>query len=292
MDLSGSDFVYQPDNLQDVVRYRVEQEVSIKLNKIPVNNTIVKTDYTVKHNHNEPLFYSVYVDDHISKTSPDAHQTLLDIVKEIDIIKSNVDLLINADTGRPEVLKNHHVIIDEWNIFKENFFKKNEFIRAKETRQGIQDFMSVFDEQIHSHEQLIAGLGSQIFFDTFFNYYLVHTQGFESDSGMNYHSQLFKDIITPLVVSQKIIQENPKTVTIRKTGVPKGNINVAKIKEQYDERYKPVIDYQFSEYQVKYDAQIEFNTARNHIEYADIRMNECIRNNVEMDIHCRIWRIQ
>ncbi|EAM6612859.1 hypothetical protein WEV50_004263 [Salmonella enterica] len=290
---SESDITQQSRSLTDIVRYRVEQEVSIRLNRIPVNNTIVKTDYTVKHNYNEPLFYSVHVDDHISKISPNAHQDLLDIMKSVDIIKSNVDLLINASTGKPETIKNHDVIINKWNIFKENFLKENEFIRAKVTRQNIQDFVSVFDEQINSCEQLLIGLDSQIFFNTFFDYFLVNMQTFESNLTMNYHSQLFKGIVTPLIVNQKILRETSEKVLIRKmsTSVSESNINIGEIKKQYNERYKPIIDYQFSEYQVNYDAQIEFNTIEKNIEYADIQMNESVINNVEMDIRCRIWRI-
>ncbi|ELX5274426.1 hypothetical protein QKY57_004266 [Salmonella enterica] len=290
---SESDITQQSRSLTDIVRYRVEQEVSIRLNRIPVNNTIVKTDYTVKHNYNEPLFYSVHVDDHISKISPNAHQDLLDIMKSVDIIKSNVDLLINASTGKPETIKNHDVIINKWNIFKENFLKENEFIRAKVTRQNIQDFVSVFDEQINSCEQLLIGLDSQIFFNTFFDYFLVNMQTFESNLTMNYHSQLFKGIVTPLIVNQKILRETSEKVLIRKmsTSVSESNINIGEIKKQYNERYKPIIDYQFSEYQVNYDAQIEFNKIEKNIEYADIQMNESVINNVEMDIRCRIWRI-
>ncbi|EJM4181754.1 hypothetical protein NOJ95_004353, partial [Salmonella enterica] len=232
---SESDITQQSRSLTDIVRYRVEQEVSIRLNRIPVNNTIVKTDYTVKHNYNEPLFYSVHVDDHISKISPNAHQDLLDIMKSVDIIKSNVDLLINASTGKPETIKNHDVIINKWNIFKENFLKENEFIRAKVTRQNIQDFVSVFDEQINSCEQLLIGLDSQIFFNTFFDYFLVNMQTFESNLTMNYHSQLFKGIVTPLIVNQKILRETSEKVLIRKmsTSVSESNINIGEIKKQY-----------------------------------------------------------
>ncbi|EMV7406930.1 TPA: hypothetical protein ACJJXJ_004485 [Enterobacter soli] len=291
---SKSDITQQSRSLTDIVRYRVEQEVSIKLNRIPVNNTIVKTDYTVKHNHNKPLFYSVHVDDHISKISPNGHQNLLDIVKGVDIIKSNVELLINSSTGKPETLKNHDAIVNEWNIFKTNYLKKNEFIRAKMTQQNIQDFVSAFDEQIHSSHQLLTGLDNQIFFNTFFDYFLVNMQAFESDLTMNYHSQLFKGIATPLTVNQKILQETPEKVLISKTtsAASKNNTSIDEIKKQYNKKYKPIIDYNFSEYQVNYDAQIEFNTTEKHIEYADIQMSECVMNNVEMDNRCRIWRIQ
>ncbi|EIC5054193.1 hypothetical protein K9Z21_004523, partial [Salmonella enterica] len=139
-----------------------------------------------------------------------------------------VDLLINASTGKPETIKNHDVIINKWNIFKENFLKENEFIRAKVTRQNIQDFVSVFDEQINSCEQLLIGLDSQIFFNTFFDYFLVNMQTFESNLTMNYHSQLFKGIVTPLIVNQKILRETSEKVLIRKmsTSVSESNINI------------------------------------------------------------------
>lgn len=162
------------------------------------------------------------------------------------------------------------------------------------TQQNIQDFVSAFDEQIHSGHQLLAGLDNQIFFNTFFDYFLVNMQAFESDLTMNYNSQLFQGIATPLTVNQKILRETPEKVLISKTILPvsENSISIGEIKKQYNKKYKPIIDYQFSEYQVSYDSQIEFNTTEKHIEYADIQMSECVMNNVEMDIRCRIWRIQ
>lgn len=292
MVLNESNLIHQANNLHDVARYRVEQEVSIKLNRTPVNNTTVKTDYTVKRDVQNPLFYSVRVDEHISKITPNAHQPVLDVVKQVDIIKSNVDVLINYHTGKPEIITNHQSIIFEWMAFKEEYLKKYDFIRAEATRQNALDFLSVFDGQINSHDQLVSGLNSQVFFDTFFDYFLVpHPQGFESDLTIHYHSLLFQNVVTPLVVNQKIIRETPETVLFRKTGIPKDDIDIDRIKKQYDEQYRPVIDYQFSEYQSGYDATIEFNTDKKYIEYADIKMSESVKNNIEMNINSRIWRI-
>ncbi len=292
MVLNKNKLTYPAEELHDVARYRVEQDVSIKINKIPINNTTVKTDYTVSYNRGNNLFYSVHVDDHIAKMSPDGHQGFLNIVKEIDVIKSNMDLLINSDTGKPKALANHQQIINKWNVFKEDFSKKNELIRAIETQQAIQNMLSVFDEQINSYDSLMAGIENQIFFNTFFDYYLVHSQKFESDLTMRYRSQLFEDVITTLAVSQKIIQETPEIVSISKFGTPKGTVDIESILRQYNEKYRPIIDYQFSEYNIKYNAQIGFNTIMNCIEYAEIHMGECVNNNVEMDIFCHIRRIQ
>ncbi|OAT26515.1 hypothetical protein M976_02672 [Buttiauxella ferragutiae ATCC 51602] len=292
MILNNNDLTHPYDSIKNINTYRVEQEISIKLNSTPVNNTTIKTDYAVMHNDDEPLFYSVRVNDHISKISPDSHQPLLDVVKEIDIIKNNVDFLINARTGKLEILKNHQTIINKWDLFKEEFLKKHEFIRAKEKKQDYLDFVSVFDEQINSCEQLIICLDNQIFFTTLFDYFLVNYEKFESEFTMNYNSQLFNNIVTPLLVSQRIIRETPTTVLLRKIGMPEGIVNTEEIRNQYNEKYRGIIDYQFSEYQVSYDAEIEFNTEMKYLEYADIRMNECVKNNLEMDISCRIRRVK
>jgi hypothetical protein len=278
------------DSLPCITKYRVEQEIAIKLNDIPVNSTQVKTDYTITHTENEPQLYSVHVDDYISKISPDSHQPLLDVVKEIDRLKSNVDVWIHPSTGKPVSIMNHQQIITEWQTYKKEFLKKNEFIRAEEVKQQLINFVTAFDEQICSHEQLVSNLDTQLFFTTFFDHFLVRTQNFESDVLMDFNSQLFTNVVTPLTVTQKIVQESPESVVVRKTGKPTGFIDVDEIERQYNQKYKPSLDYQFSTYSVEYDSQVEFNTVGKYLEYADIRMRERVESNVELDISCRIRR--
>jgi hypothetical protein len=287
----SSDAVITTNNsLLRITKYRVEQEIAIKLNDIPVNSTQVKTDYTLSHSEHEPLLYFVHVDDYISKISPDSHQPLLDVVKEIDRIKSNVALWIHPSTGKPVSIMNHQQIITEWQSYKEEFLKKNEFIRAEEVKQHINNFISAFDDQIHSHEQLVSNLDTQLFFTTYFDHLLVRGQNFESDVLMDFHSQLFEKVVTPLTVTQKIVQESPESIVVRKTAKPAGFIDVGEIERQYNQKYKPSIDYKFSTYSMEYDSQIEFNTAGKYLEYADIRMRERVESNVELDISCRIRR--
>lgn len=278
------------DSLPCITKYRVEQEIAIKLNDIPVNSTQVKTDYSITHAENEPLLYSVHVDDYISKISPDSHQPLLDVVKEIDRLKSNVDVWIHPSTGKPVSIMNHQQIITEWQTYKKEFLKKNEFIRAEEVKQQLINFVSAFDEQICSHEQLVSNLDAQLFFTTFFDHFLVRTQNFERDVLMDFNSQLFTNVVTPLTVTQKIVQESLESVVVRKTGIPTGFIDVDEIERQYNQKYKPSLDYQFSTYSVEYDSQVEFNTVGKYLEYADIRMRERVESNVELDISCRIRR--
>lgn len=278
------------DSLTCITKYRVEQEIAIKLNDIPVNSTQVKTDYTITHSEHESLLYFVHVDDYITKISPDSHQPLLDVVKEIDRLKSNVAMWIHPSTGKPVSIMNHQHIITEWQEYKKEFLKKNEFIRAEEVKQHVINFITAFDEQIRSHEQLVSNLDAQIFFTTFFDHFLVRTQNFERDVLMNFNSQLFEKVVTSLTVTQKIVQESPESVVVRKTGKPTGFIDVAEIERQYDQKYKPSLDYQFSTYSVEYDSQVEFNTVGKYLEYADIRMRERVESNVELDISCRIRR--
>lgn len=275
-----------------VNRYRTEQNVSIKLNRIPITHTESKIDYTITQNkHKSPFCYRIQVDDHISKISPDAHQEVLNIVSDIEAIKCNVELLIDPLTGKIDHIENHTDIYLAWQQYKKSFIERFEFVRADETKKNIAAFVTAYDEQIKNIPQLISGLENQLFFNTFFDNYLIGNTNFETVGLLNFRSQLFENIITPMQLTKRIVKESPDIVVVRKTGLPTGMIDNAEIERQYNEKYQPVIDYHFSKYEAEYDAQLAINTQQNCLEYAEIRMNEFVKNNVELAIVCQIRRI-
>lgn len=275
-----------------VNRYRTEQNVSIKLNRIPITHTESKIDYTITQNkHKSPFCYRIQIDDFIAKISPDAHQELLDIISGIEAIKSNVELLIDPLTGKISHIENHTDIYLAWQQYKKSFLERYEFVRANEARKNIAAFAAAYEEQIKSVPQLISGLENQLFFNTYFDNYLIGNTNFETIRVLNFRSQLFENIITPMQITEKIVKESPDIVVVHKTGAPTGMIDNAEIERQYNEKYQPVIDYHFSKYEAEFDAQLAINTQQNCLEYAEIRMNEFVKNNVELAIVCQVRRI-
>lgn len=275
-----------------VNRYRTEQNVSIKLNQIPITHTESKIDYTITQNKlKSPFCYRIQVDDHIAKISPNAHQELLDIISDIEVIKCNVELLIDPLTGKINHIENHKDIYLAWQQYKKSFLERYEFVRADEARKSIATFVATFDEQIKSVPQLISGMENQLFFNTYFDNYLIGNTNFETVTFLNFRSQLFENIITPMQITKKIVKESPDIVVVHKTGLPTGTIDNAEIERQYNEKYQPVIDYHFSKYEAEYDAQLAINTQQNCLEYAEIRINEFVKNNVELAIVYQVRRI-
>lgn len=274
-----------------VNRYRTEQNVSIKLNQIPVNHTQVKIDYTITEQ--SPLCYAIHADDYIAKISPDPYQELLNIVNQIEQIKCNVKVLIDQNTGKISRIINHNDVFLNWQNYRNELLAQYNFIRSEEVNNNLNTFVALFDEQFRSEQQLIEGLEKQLFFNTFFDQYLVGNKTtFEKPSAINFYSLLFEGVSTPLQVTEKIIKESPEIVVLQKSGQPiVESINLSEIERQYNEKYQPAIDYHFSSYDAQYDAQLVLNTQHNRLEHAEIKMQEFVKNNVELEVICKVRRI-
>lgn len=62
----------------------------------------------------------------------------------------------------------------------------------------------------------------------------------------------------------------------------RGNINEAKLKEMYDEMYKPLIQFAFSEYDIVYRIEYEIDSKNNLVGNANIYIEEMIKNNYQI----------
>lgn len=274
-----------------VTCYRTEQNVSIKLNQIPINHTVVKIDYTLTKL--SPLCYAIHADDYIAKISPDPYQELLNMVNKIEQIKCNVKVLIDENTGKINRIINLNDVFLNWQNYKNELLAQYNFIRSEDAKNNFNTFISIFDEQFRSERQLIEGLEKQLFFMVFFDQYLVGNKTtFEKLDVVNFYSLLFEGVSTPLQVTEKIIKESPEIVVLQKSGQPiTESINLSEIERQYNEKYQPAIDYHFTSYDARYGAQLGLNTLHNSLEHAEIIMRELVKNNVELEVLCKVRRI-
>lgn len=62
----------------------------------------------------------------------------------------------------------------------------------------------------------------------------------------------------------------------------RGNINEAKLKEMYDEMYKPLIQFAFSEYDIVYRIEYEIDSKNNLVGNANIYIEEMVKNNYQI----------
>lgn len=62
----------------------------------------------------------------------------------------------------------------------------------------------------------------------------------------------------------------------------RGNINEAKLKEMYDEMYKPLIQFAFSEYDIVYRIEYEIDSKNNLVGNANVYIEEMVKNNYQI----------
>ena len=60
------------------------------------------------------------------------------------------------------------------------------------------------------------------------------------------------------------------------------NINEAKLKEMYDEMYKPLIQFAFSEYDIVYRIEYEIDSRNNLVGNANVYIEEMVKNNYQI----------
>ncbi|MBW4730718.1 hypothetical protein KZO62_02260 [Prevotella melaninogenica] len=60
------------------------------------------------------------------------------------------------------------------------------------------------------------------------------------------------------------------------------NINEAKLKEMYDEMYKPLIQFAFSEYDIVYRIEYEIDSKNNLVGNANVYIEEMVKNNYQI----------
>ena len=60
------------------------------------------------------------------------------------------------------------------------------------------------------------------------------------------------------------------------------DMNEAKLKEMYDEMYKPLIQFAFSEYDIVYRIEYEIDSKNNLVGNANVYIEEMVKNNYQI----------
>lgn len=276
-------------------KYRCEQVVTTKINEIPVSSVQLKTDYFIEKimdSHNNIAFH-FRIDDNISTMFPAQYSKAMDMVNELEAIKSNVILSVNPTSGEIGRVLDFDDVKSHWNSFKEELVNRYKFLRASDAREGLAKIVSSMEELLASPDLYLKELQSKIFFMTFFGKYLVGKENWESPHEINFRSQLFNGINTKIPITQEIGSESQKSVVMSRRGeIPKSIRNNREIEKLYDKNYKPSIQYKFTEYQVEYEAEMEINTEENYLNKAHIYLSEEVVNNIFFSTSCNIRKIE
>ncbi|MBC9795074.1 hypothetical protein [Sinomicrobium weinanense] len=273
-------------------RYRCEQSVVMKLNGIIHSHADTKREFMVhKSPKNAEFTIKVEMVDNIVEAYQQQLELAIKLVCEIDKIKS--DILVSVDdSGKMDKILNHTEIVEKWKKKKEEFENDFAFMRNENSKKEFEKFLEMNNEQISTPENIKNDLNTKLFFDLFFDKYLVGNENF-GDYIRTYHSQLFDGYGVGLDFSQDILAESPKEVKVRKVStLDKTKLDIAFLEKQYDTKFKPMVKYKFSEYNFSVRETSTINTEDHWIEESNVTMIEEVKNNVQVLIDYKLRKIE
>lgn len=276
-------------------KYRCEQTVITKLNDIPTCSANTKTDYLVemaKDRENNEAFH-FQINDNVISVFPEQYTDALNLVNDLENIKFQVAVSIDAHTGKAERILNYNDILDLWNDYKIMLKDKYHFLRKADGKEALENFIFLADKSMNDSKSLIGELNSKMFFILFFDKYLVANDGWEDVKHVRFISQLFQGVNFDLDIQQEIKKESSGVVLIeRNASVPKAIKQFKKIENIYNEKFKPITKYKFSEYGMNYHALLWINTIEHCLEKAEFSVWEGVANNATLTIDFKLRRLK
>ncbi|MET4084063.1 hypothetical protein ABIB40_004037 [Pedobacter sp. UYP30] len=266
------------------LKYRGEQTVVTRINGLVANHAETKREFHVNIDKSGGQFIvEVALKDNIINFNPPQLEDAIALLCEVDNIKCQVKVLVDEHAGKIKKVLNQGEIIKRWTKYKNDLNERYGFVRDETTRKNLKSFIGLGEAQILDERLLIADLQTKLFFDVFFDRYLVNNEMQLDAYRRTFLSQLFDGHPVELDMIPFIMHETPETVTISETGkINKGKLDLDGIEKIYDTKYKPIIQYKFSEFDFKYTAKTVFNTKDNLIETAQVNIQEEVTNNVSV----------
>ncbi|MCJ8498295.1 LysM domain-containing protein [Chryseobacterium salipaludis] len=158
-------------------RYRCEQSVMTYVGGILINHIDTKREFLVdKFQKNGESFVNTKLVENIMNYYPEEMKDAVDLISDIDLLACNLQVSLNRETGKIDKLINHNKIVENWKLHKENLKSKYGFLRNSETIENLQLFLQTNDEIFLNAGKLKEWVNNKMFFDLFFDKYLVNDE--------------------------------------------------------------------------------------------------------------------
>lgn len=276
------------------IKYRCEQNVISKINGIIQNHANTKQEFVVKKRQSpDNLIVNTELTDNIIEIYPPQLTEAMKLLSDLELVKCNAVLYVDSETGKMDRILNHDEIVKQWRNHKAKLQEKYGFIRSPQTREELNKFITLAENQIINERSLIQDLNTKLFFNLLFDKYLVTNSKLFEPYTKKFQSHLFENTKVNFTFKQEILSETEDKVNVMKTGAwDKKENSLATVEKMYDEKYKPFIKYKFSDYSYKYNVNYIINTKEHWIETAEVMIMEEVINNIQIGISFNLKKIE
>lgn len=297
------DGMYETDSMQETgdmtevsnqpspnARYRSEQNVRTLIGGEMRSQVDVKKEFFIQKLQASTI--KVEIVENLIKAFPEAIEAALKLMTGIENLMSTVTVAIDSE-GKIASILNHKDMMDRWEEYKEHIKDEYGYLRNKDSKRELDRFIDLMENQIVNPEKLKASLEQRLFFHLLFDTYLMGDPTFNETIERPLHSQLFEGLIIPATMSQDIIKETENTVTLRRVSSYKQeDLDMEELHKQYNEKYKPLALYSFSEYKISFRETVVYDLRNRFIIKADVSIMEEVKNNAQLLVNYSLKKIE
>ena len=259
-------------------RYRCEQLNTTKVEKNITFHCNTKKEYTLETN--EKLKTAkVVLKEFLYKINPQNLSTAIEATKELEYDKENVVFLLD-DSKKISNILNFEEIKEKWKNFEPKL-KNSEFYQqiAKINVNAAEDIIKGGELEFENEINLLKTYNKNLFYHVIFNDYVPSSKS----KSLQFLSQIFVDVHAEVELKHSIIKEDDYFVEYRTVGtLLTDKLDLNKIIDQYNEFYKPIIEYGFSEYKYAYRVRRRVEKKTGLVTDATAMMKEEVKNNYQL----------
>lgn len=264
-------------------RYRCEQVNVSKINGNPISSTIQKQQFNLKIN-KEFKIAKINMEDFYYDLNPPILNRSFEMIEFTEKIRNNVVLNYNED-GKVSKIINKAEQKKAWEKFKDSEFQKLEFIKVLKSNnpKAYNDLIKAGNLQFSLHHPSEYEYQSSYFYMCLFDKHLTAENFKEIPSDkLKYRSAIFPHIDVDIEAPYHLIKLENDLAQIRKVGTMKlTNEQKMNIINHYNEKFKPLLHYQFSNYNVDIRVNRTFDINTRLVVDGKITIIESVQDNIE-----------
>lgn len=267
-------------------RYRSEQQIITKHNGNVVSHGVLKHEYLLSIDDSQTdLNASVTITDAYGDYNPEMLKDLIQLGLLVDSVRHEQKFKLD-NNGRPKELTNQAEMISNWMTLKTMQLKDGKFLtnfNSDEQKEILKEVNLYCDTVFSEKYPMMDELYKNLFHFTVFDCYLKTNEvSGKEKTPTEFYSNMFNLPITIEFVYNKV-DDSEMTYSYEKESNLL-HVDYDKIIQIYDQQYKPVLHYGFTDYIYKISSRIEVDKKTNLIKLAYATITESVKNNIENTI--------
>lgn len=285
-DISASKFSEKNYELNNTlpIKYRVVQTNSTKIEDEIRSHSELKKQYEVNLNTLENTA-SVLLSDFHYEFIPPVMGKVYEFVSKTEYIRNNIKFNLDKN-GRLNQILNKEELFQNWLDLKKNGLKTIEFIKTlkKDNKGQYNKIIEEGDRQFSPANALMEyDYHRDLLYLVLFDKHIMASDLSKIASEKYiYTSQLFPQVKVPMEIRYDVVEENEKSITIRKVADSLlDDALLQKIEEQYNTLHKPLIKYSFTEYRLTFRTRYTIDKNSRIINDAELTIIEDVEHNIQ-----------